>query len=452
MTDSLRHKLKFSGSAPIAPFTAAKEAVAVSLQFGAPLPPAGLSLAHQQLLDALVSKNWQDSPLELSSSLVSLGDLSDADFASAIAALTSDAAAGSIHSNHNLVAGVLASTARIDDAAAADGWTCTDADALHALCLCSFDVAAVNASIRPHAAQLASVLDGLDVGDAAEQSELVARREALIARTLGRIDRETESERERMFVPPARAATSDVWSGGGIRSVRLADVGSSIIAAVVLFSLAIPVMSACRDKTRITQCGGNLRQIGMAMGQYANDFSGRMPTAAAGLGGSWWNVGQPGQSNSQNFFALASGEYIPVASLACAGNASCLQTLGASARDYSCRERIGYSMQVGRPGEALMLTGAKRTIVADRSPVTMRAIRNEMIDSQENSPNHGGRGQQLLDNTGSVVWATSPVDRTGDNVWLPRAAEAELVRTGRRWLAPMLGNEIPSTGDVLVGP
>jgi hypothetical protein len=76
-----------------------------------------------------------------------------------------------------------------------------------------------------------------------------------------------------------------------------------------------------------------------------------------------------------------------------------------------------------------------------------------MCDPEENSPNHGGRGQQVLDNLGAVIWVTAPRDpATGDNIWLPRSLEQQTRSTGRRWMKPLEGREVPETGDVLLGP
>ena len=100
-----------------------------------------------------------------------------------------------------------------------------------------------------------------------------------------------------------------------------------------------------------------------------------------------------------------------------------------------------------------MLDGPRRTVVADRNPATSRALRGEMIDVMENSPNHGGRGQQLLDNGGAVTWMNEPRDPTsGDLLWIPRPMELQRTATGRRWMAPLRGVETPETNDIMLGP
>ena len=57
------------------------------------------------------------------------------------------------------------------------------------------------------------------------------------------------------------------------------------MAALGLLGVSIPVVTAMRDKARVAFCGNNLKQVGMAMGEYASDYQRRMPSATAGLGG-----------------------------------------------------------------------------------------------------------------------------------------------------------------------
>jgi prepilin-type N-terminal cleavage/methylation domain-containing protein/prepilin-type processing-associated H-X9-DG protein len=45
----------------------------------------------------------------------------------------------------------------------------------------------------------------------------------------------------------------------------------------VLAAIILPAIRAAKDKARTTQCLNNLRQIGFALQQYTNDFSGFLP-------------------------------------------------------------------------------------------------------------------------------------------------------------------------------
>lgn len=327
----------------------------------------------------------------------------------------------------------------------------TDAadDALFLLSNNGYNASAVPGAIAAEARTLMATLQLLDLQTPGEYAAIAGGAETLFARTLAGVQAEIDASAGRMMLDaePTRF-------GGGLRGVRVADVGGALAAAVVLLGVSVPVITAMREKSRIAYCGNNLKQVGVAMGQYATDWQRKMPTATAGLGGGvWWNVGKAGQSNSENMFVLSRERYASVQSMGCAGSNGCMASMGPSTRDYTCHKDVSYSMQLPRCGEKLTLDGPRRTVVADRNPVTSRALRGEMMDVLENSPNHGGRGQQLLDNGGAVTWTSEPRDFAGgDLLWIPRQMELQISATGRRWMKPLQGMEMPDKNDVMLGP
>ena len=92
--------------------------------------------------------------------------------------------------------------------------------------------------------------------------------------------------------------------------------------------------------------------------------------------------------------------------------------------------------------------------MSDRSPVVLRTVRGIAIDPRENSPNHAGRGQQVLLSDGSAFWLTTPMVTSRDNLWLPRPIE-DAIRRLRGQAPPdtLSGHESPaSLQDAFVGP
>ena len=322
-------------------------------------------------------------------------------------------------------------------------------DALFTLSNNGYNTAAVPGPIAAEARAVMATLQLLELQTRQERAAIAYGAEALFARTLAGVQVEIEASAGRMKLDAEPSRFSS-----GLRGVRVADVGGALAAAVVLLGVSVPVVTAMRDKSRIAFCGNNLKQIGAAMGQYATDWQRKMPTATAGLGGGvWWNVGKAGQSNSENMFVLSRERYAPVESMGCAGSDGCMTSMCPTTRDYTCHKNVSYSMQLPRCGEELVLDGPRRTVVADRNAATSRALRGEMMDVLENSPNHGGRGQQLLDNGGAITWASEPRDpSSGDLLWIPRPMELQITATGRRWMKPLQGLETPEKGDVMLGP
>jgi prepilin-type N-terminal cleavage/methylation domain-containing protein/prepilin-type processing-associated H-X9-DG protein len=61
------------------------------------------------------------------------------------------------------------------------------------------------------------------------------------------------------------------------RAFTLVELLVVIGIIAVLIALLMPALSAARRHAQTIQCGSNLRSIGQAMQQYANDFKGRVP-------------------------------------------------------------------------------------------------------------------------------------------------------------------------------
>jgi len=318
-----------------------------------------------------------------------------------------------------------------DDEASLDSWV-----------MSGFDSGRVPSSLRErakkHEALAALVTSGPAFGSA----------DPLTERTLARVQAEIDRQAESLdFVATRRRP-----------GIRLADLVS--VAAVLLIGtgVVLPVLSAMREQSRRVVCNSNMGNTALAMSMYAGSNGDSMPVAMASLGGGkWWDVGVPSApSNSANLYTLARDGYIPLASLACPGNPSAPTSPAApGTQDWRCLEEVSYSYQI-MFGPRPEWNGTHRMpVLADRSPVILRAIRGEQIDPFANAPNHRGVGQHLLYNDGSVSWATSPVLPSGDNIWLPRAIEVRIRQLPghSRLPNPLLGTEVPgSTDDACLGP
>jgi len=321
-----------------------------------------------------------------------------------------------------------------------------DLEALDALALAGHEPAGVSASLRARAQRLSDLGAAL-AGSGGEGVPTSGGGGSLADRTLARIHAHIEAQRDALRLD------SRPRKGGG--RLRWADLIS--VAAMVAIGSAVlmPVVSAARDRNQRTICNANLGQTAVALSTYAGANRDALPMAVAGLGSTpWWDVDpeQP-HSNSSNLYTLAREGYLRLASLACPGNpiapVSQPQT---DARDWRRLEEVSYSYQVMFGQSRPAWNTPQRTVVlADRSPVILAAVRHEVVDPLSNAPNHQYRGQHMLWTDGSVQWATAPVLRNGDNIWLPRPIERALDTLAGKPM-PLEGRETPAPNDVFLGP
>jgi hypothetical protein len=319
-----------------------------------------------------------------------------------------------------------------------------DAEALDAWVLAGFDSGRVPTSLRERA-RAHEALAALARGPGGPVSSDF-EREDLIARTMAGIDRldEAADDSLRLVAPAGRNRWADFLS----------------VAAVMLIGVSIlwPVLSTVRDGARRTACESNLRTVARAMGAYTGDQDETLPMATAGFGGgTWWEVGRdPQHSNSANLYTLARENYLELKAMACPGNPQAITApRSPEARDWSSHEELSYSYRVmARPEKELWGTPSQLVIVADRSPVIQRALRQRTMFPFEPSPNHRGQGQHALFADGSVRWLETPVLPSGDNIWLPKPIEMLIdLAAKRQGLDPLRGTEAPADRtDSFVGP
>lgn len=77
------------------------------------------------------------------------------------------------------------------------------------------------------------------------------------------------------------------------RAFTLVELLVVIGIIALLIAILLPVMKKAREAANVTQCASNLRQVALAVLQYANDNKGRLPPSCINPGGSlypggWW--------------------------------------------------------------------------------------------------------------------------------------------------------------------
>ena len=202
---------------------------------------------------------------------------------------------------------------------------------------------------------------------------------------------------------------------------RWADV--AVAAGIFLAGILtlLPVIQRTRSQADITACADNLRQLGVALTRYALD-SGGYPHATA-----------EAQAPYAGSFALRLHDagYLPDCSiLNCPGDGpnrmpnplpthAWLCSQDGHAASAPCLQNLDYAYHLGyredhscRP---LPLGAAiDAPLVADRPPFRD----SHAVVTRGNSPNHVGRGQNVLFRAGHVRWQTSRRWGTDSDIFL----------------------------------
>jgi hypothetical protein len=244
----------------------------------------------------------------------------------------------------------------------------------------------------------------------------------LIDATMARLQHAQQAGKPRR-IEPAR-----------IRKFPIGDLVS--IAAMLLLGVAViwPIAASGRSHMQQLACRSNLASVASGLGLYSGDNTGQLPMATASLAGSpWWDVGVPERSNSANLFTLARTEYTTPKALECGGNPNCDSCkLTCDDRDWKNIDQVSYSFRVMFGGKnPTWQSPADVVVLSDKSPVVSRAVRGQVVFPAENSPNHDGRGQNVLTLDGSAKFMTTPVTASGDNMWLPRGIEIALAQLAK---------------------
>ena len=93
---------------------------------------------------------------------------------------------------------------------------------------------------------------------------------------------------------------------GGFTLIELLVV---IAIIAILASILFPVFARARENARRTSCSSNLKQIGLGVMQYVQDYDEKYPPSNITIGGTglfWWQVLQPYTKSEQLYYCPSS--------------------------------------------------------------------------------------------------------------------------------------------------
>lgn len=318
-------------------------------------------------------------------------------------------------------------------------------DAVDAFVDAGYQADAVDAQHSEHAKRLEQI--GAMLTDGAKPEHI--GREDLVISTLGTIQNHIDSEQAAMQFESQR---------GFQLPARWADVVSIAAMLLLAFSVVMPILSGMRSSSQQQLCFDNMNQTANAFGLYTGANRDMLPMATAGFGPTWLDVGTtPERSNSSNLYTLIRNGFAGLDDLACPTNLNAKTgEPDPDAWDWESLEQISYSYRIMPRGgmRATSINEPMRVVLlADRSPVILRVVRQQPVIPEQNTPNHSSSGQHMLMLDGSSQWSSSPVLEGRDNIWLPRPIETLIHNERVKRGIEIEGNEQPAgPTDAFVGP
>jgi hypothetical protein len=205
------------------------------------------------------------------------------------------------------------------------------------------------------------------------------------------------------------------WGWGRDIFARLATAAVFVIVGSALITGGRIATNYARQMSWQTKCGSQMAGLFNGLSNYKNANNGQMPTLASAPGSPWWRVGDQGAENVSNtrmMWVLVRNDYVKPDDFMCpTTKPSCSSSYNAKEyNDFPKRNLVTYSFRIGGPKAGLEKMG-RQVIIADMSPIFMNvsAAEKELnvnlsdVLMKKNSPNHGGRGQNVLFSDGSVV-------------------------------------------------
>ncbi|MGA2071481.1 MAG: H-X9-DG-CTERM domain-containing protein, partial [Sedimentisphaerales bacterium] len=211
---------------------------------------------------------------------------------------------------------------------------------------------------------------------------------------------------------------------------RLATAAVFVIVGSGLITGGRMAASYARQMSWQTKCGSQMAGLFTGLSNYRNDNNGQMPTLASTPGDPWWKVtyqGPENVSNTRKMWVLVRNGYVKPTDFICSSyKPSCSFSCNAKEyNDFPNRNLVTYSFRIGCPKAGLEKMG-RQVIIADASPIfaNVSASEKELIINisdellKRNSPNHGGRGQNVLFCDGSVTFVKNRyVDISLDDIY-----------------------------------
>ena len=171
-----------------------------------------------------------------------------------------------------------------------------------------------------------------------------------------------------------------------------------LVVIGILAGLLLPVLSSARDHARRAECMNNLKQFGLALNMYAQDYSEGFPQTKAGGYCTAESIPANAPNDGLNgLYLLYSQGYVTDANLyACPTGAPIVEPTD---------EAAGITVDtVGCTSNNTSYAYDPRHGTTHPTQTAVMADKPDAADPKANSPNHHSKGQNVLYMDGHVYW------------------------------------------------
>jgi hypothetical protein len=195
-----------------------------------------------------------------------------------------------------------------------------------------------------------------------------------------------------VMYPPSPQGTSSKT----VIIILVAVAGGLILVVALLVAILLPALNAARERANRVKCASNLKQIGLGMTLYSNDYR-SYPRLA--------RCSDPPSSAemAQTMFMLTQHAYLSTSLFCCPSTDAQPDTAPPTAVTFAKADHTTLSYGLTNPVNRAVGFGWRSGQSAD----WVIAGDNGFPAPGQNSQNHCGDGQNVLLNDGSAQWVTT---------------------------------------------
>ncbi len=263
-----------------------------------------------------------------------------------------------------------------------------------------------------------------------------------------------EEQEKNIITAPAPNSSGPMWR-------NYLQVFAIAATFLIVTSIGYPVFSNMRYKSWQAACVRNMSNVSAGLISFANDNQGQLPYVPLKAGSQWDRVGYQGpenNSNTRHYYLLVKLGYVKPVDFTCPGHKDSIspdlsEKDLSNMNDFLSARAISFSSPLMCDKLQHRNLSGDVVVMADANPIFRQAPQQTNMRSYQGvgkigiteqlakmmSPNHSGRGQNVLRFDGSVKFIRVRLVN-GDDIYLLKGVDE------------YSGKEVPIQNDIFVVP